>query len=117
MGEVLRILVSSAVALRILLDQHPRRFKSLKEKNCGQMAMLGPKQKWTRQPLTLRGACNKIIHAADIKADWVVPDQSRNPDERGAYIRRFLYLNGTPREADWHAKLSIVDFARHCDAE
>jgi len=60
----------------------------------------------------MREACNKIIHASAIKADYVVPDQSSNPDERSAYIRKLLYLDGTYRGVAWRAKLSTIDFAR-----
>jgi hypothetical protein len=111
-GEVLRILTSSAVALRILLDQHSKQFKSSAKSRCGDLWPKWPKQKTKPEPLTLREACNKIIHASKIHDDLVIPDRHHNPDEEGSYIRPFLYLYGTKEGTEWRAKLSIVDFVR-----
>jgi hypothetical protein len=36
--------------------------------------------------LTLREACNKIIHERDIKDDPVIPYPNSNPDEMSSYI-------------------------------
>jgi hypothetical protein len=67
-AELLRILVSSAVALRILFDQKrdPReqRFKTVSRKPCGFLWPNLPKRQ--REVLTIREACNKIIHATDV---------------------------------------------------
>jgi hypothetical protein len=60
----------------------------------------------------LREACNKIIHATDIKDDLVIPDKAQNPDEEGSYVRPFLYLYGTKENDGWRAQLSIVEFVR-----
>jgi hypothetical protein len=111
-AEVMRILISSAVALRILLDQHPRRFKDTRVQPCGSLWPSWPKHKRKTEVLTLREACNKIIHSGDIRDDVVIPDRRSNPDELGVYIRPFAYLYGTKDGSDWRAKLSIVDFAQ-----
>jgi hypothetical protein len=110
-GEVVRILISSAVALRALLDQHPREFKRVGARPCGSLWSRWPKHRGKPGVLTVREACNKIIHSDDIGDDLVVPDRRHNPDETGAYIRPFLYLYGTKGASRWRAKLSIVDFA------
>ncbi len=62
--------------------------------------------------LTLREACNKIIHATRIKHDVVIPDAHLNPDYYGVYLRPHLYLFGQHRGRDWRAKLSIIEFVR-----
>ena len=62
--------------------------------------------------LRLREACNKIIHATDIRFDVVVPDAATNPDEEGAYCLPQLYLYGSKGHNDWRAELSLIDFAR-----
>jgi len=111
-GEVIRILISSAVALRILLDQHPTEFKKTSMQPCGSLWPSWPKNKRKPEVLTLREACNKIVHSEDIKDDLVIPDRRYNPDELGVYIRPFAYLYGTKDDSRWRAKLSIVDFAQ-----
>jgi hypothetical protein len=111
-GEVLRILTSWAVALRILLDQHPKLFKSSTKANCGTLWSKWSKPRTIAEPLMLREACNKIIHATKIHDDLVIPYRRYNPDEAESYIRPFLYLYGTKDGKDWRAKLSMVDFVR-----
>jgi len=114
--ELLRILISSAVALRILLDHErdpriDRWFKRISEKRCGDLWEQWDKRAKTKQTLTLRAACNKLIHATDVRDDLVISDRRRNPDELGLYMRPFVYLYGAKDGTKWRAKLSIVDFA------
>jgi hypothetical protein len=90
-SEIIRILISSAVTLRILFDQHPRAFDTLPHKPCGKLWPRWPEQKRTSELLTLREACNKIIHARNIEDVPVIPDLHRNPDLMGSYIRPFLH--------------------------
>jgi hypothetical protein len=117
-AEIMRILISSAVALRILLDQGDRRDKRLKiasNKQCGELwenwDRTKRRSKGKSKPLTVRDACNKIIHASDIVDDVVWPNPELNPDQVGMYIRPFVYLYGAHKGQDWRAKLSIIDFA------
>jgi hypothetical protein len=79
--ETTRILVSSAVALRIMFDRYPKAFGKLPQRPCGVLYPKWPGR--TREFLSLREACNKIIHATDIKDDLVIPDKAQNPDEEG----------------------------------
>jgi hypothetical protein len=119
-AEIMRILISSAVALRILLDQErdPRdkRFKIASNKQCGELwknwDRTKRRSKGKSKPLTVRDACNKIIHASDIVDDVVWPNPELNPDQVGIYIRPFVYLYGTHKGQDWRAKLSVIDFAQ-----
>ena len=64
-----------------------------------------------REPLTVREACNKIIHATNVVEDEVPFDWRTNPDQRGLHVRPFVYLHGTKDGVDWRAKLSLVEFA------
>ncbi len=103
--ETTRVLVSSAVALRIMFDRYPKAFGKLPQRPCG---ILYPK--WpgrTSELLPLREACNKIVNATDSKDDL-----ARNPNEEGSYVRPFLYLYGTKENDGWRAQLSIVEFVR-----
>ena len=100
-----RVLVSSAVALRIMFDRYPKAFGKLPQRPCG---ILYPK--WpgrTSELLPLREACNKIVNATDSKDDL-----ARNPNEEGSYVRPFLYLYGTKENDGWRVQLSIVEFVR-----
>src|SRR5262249_21733705 len=103
-GEVIRILISSAV--------DPTEFKKTPMQPCGSLWPSWPKNKRKPEVLTLREACNKIVHSEDIKDDEVIPNRRYNPDELGVYIRPFAYLYGTKDGSRWRAKLSIVDFAQ-----
>jgi hypothetical protein len=105
-------LISAAVALRIWFDQHPPEVFAKLKTNCGTLYPDWRKQKKKKEVLTLRQACNKIIHATEISYDLVVPDKAHNPDYEGAYIRPRLYLYGELDRRRWRAVLSIVDFAK-----
>jgi len=112
--EVTRILIATAVARRIKFDRmNPRELKELKEdNNCGKLYPNWPMQKRKTEPLTLREACNKIVHAEEIRFDIVIPDAKHNPDEAGVYLSRpYIYLYGTKDRVPWRAVLFIIDFA------
>jgi hypothetical protein len=109
-SEVIRILIAASTAIRFWFDQHGKATRGLKT-NCGTVwPQWKPGAK--REVLTLREACNKIIHADKIHYDNVVANGPKNPDEEGRYIRPFLYLYGRKDGQDWRAKLSIVDFVK-----
>jgi hypothetical protein len=111
-NEVKRSLISSAVALRICLDEsHPQEFARMKT-NCGKLYPNWTKQRKKFEVLSLREACNKVIHATEINEDLVIPNRALNPDNEGAYLRPRLYLYGTKGKQNWKAILSIVDFVK-----
>jgi hypothetical protein len=111
-SEVTRILISCAAGLRIQFDRRPQGSIIEPRSDCGKLF-----PNWATDPnkvevLRLREACNKIIHATDIRFDVVVPDAATNPDEEGAYCLPQLYLYGSKGHNDWRAELSLIDFAR-----
>jgi hypothetical protein len=110
-SEVTRILISCAAGLRIQFDQSQGPTDEQKA-DCGKLF-----PNWVSDPdrvevLNLREACNKIIHATDIRFDVVAPDATRNPDEEGAHYEPRLYLYGSKGRSNWRAELSLIDFAR-----
>jgi len=105
-------LISSAIALRIWLDQRPPRAFADMKTNCGKLYPNWPRQKKKVEVLSLREACNKIIHAETMNEDLVVPDRARNPDYEGAYLRPRVYLYSGKGKQHWRAILSIVDFVK-----
>lgn len=107
-SELIRILTSTAIALRILFDQHQDVFAGVSERPCGELFADWPK---TQQPegLTLREACNKIIHATKVHHD----EQDLDPGyQLGVYLLPYVNLYGKKDGRDWKAKLSIIKFAR-----
>jgi hypothetical protein len=110
--EVLRILISSAVTLRIAFDQYSGSLldPDLKDRTCGLLWPKWPNKK--KEPLTVREACNKIIHAAKIQRDIANPSPYGNPNNPDAYVQPHIYLYGEKNNQDWRAKLSIIDFVK-----
>ncbi len=53
--------------------------------------------------LTLREACNKIIHATDVTLDWTDSDSA----EQFEYWTRSLWLYGSKCRNDWKVELKI----------
>lgn len=112
--EVTRILISCAAGLCIKFDQLPKRAFANTKTDCGKLYPDWQAQKMKVEVLTLREACNKIIHATDIRFDEVIPGTaSRNPDREGVYLRPHLYLYGTRDRRAWRVKLSMIDFAKY----
>jgi hypothetical protein len=109
-SELIRIVTSTAIALRILFDQHRQPFTNVSQRPCGELFVDWP----TPNPvdLTLREACNKIIHARKVNYDEVDPDPGYNSDQIGVYLRPYVHLYGKKDACDWKATLSIIDFAK-----
>ena len=111
--EITRALTSTSVILRILFDQNDARlFADLTVKKCGTLYPNYLKRKDTKEELTLREACNKIIHATRVNRDIVVPNAARNPDRVGLHRLPYMYLYGKKDGRNWRAKLSIIDFVK-----
>jgi hypothetical protein len=112
-GECIRILTSTSIALRILFDQRDERLAGgrdeeldeFKNGHCGRLYANWSKVKES-EGLTLREACNKIIHATKINRDVADTDPGRKP----SYYQPFLYLYGKKDDRDWRVELSIVHF-------
>jgi hypothetical protein len=107
-GELVRILITCSVALRLAFDQYPQ-FAHLQSENCGRLYRSWSKQKKKKSEiLTLREACNKIIHAKDYQFDASKTD----PNREGVYLRPFLFLYGKKYKQGWRARLSIAEFVK-----
>jgi len=108
--EVTRILISCATAMRIEFDQRQSR-SAIEQRECGKLYPSWATNRKKVEVLGLREACNKIIHATDVRFDAVIPNAPLNPDEEGAYLRPYVYLYGTKDREDWRVVLSVLDFA------
>ena len=116
-GESIRILTSTSIPLRILFDRrnkkraggrrhddwHDKLLDEAKNADCGRLYARWPRKK--SEVLTLREACNKIIHANTIHRDIAYAEPN--------HFRPYLYLYGKKDGLDWRAKLSIIAFAEH----
>jgi hypothetical protein len=114
-SELIRILTSTSIALRILFDQHEELLGEVSKRPCGRLFSDWPKRE-PEEDLTLREACNKIIHAKKVHYNVVDPDPGYNPDQIGVYLRPYLHLYGARDGRDWKADLSIIDFGRQAAA-
>ncbi len=101
--EITRILLMLAITARVI-DDREQHIYDLVGTNCGKL------QKNTLDPdevdLTLREACNKIIHAKKIRLDI-------EEDERGQpYLNPYIYIYGKQADSEWKATLDVIAFAK-----
>lgn len=99
--EITRILLSVAITARVVDDREEKLFE-LVAGNCGAL-----EEGEATNPLTLREACNKIIHATKLRFDFSETETGQR------YLNPTLYLygqrhNGSP----WKASLDIIQFAK-----
>lgn len=102
--EITRILLAVAITFRII-DNRMRGRTLPPSQTCGTLVKnLHYPTKTT--PLTVREACNKILHAQVIKGDVGFTDSGQ------VYSNPIMYLYGPPEETQWKASVNIIDFAK-----
>ena len=102
-SEIARILVTSAVVARISDEQ--RGFALLHaEDQCGELRKDNESEQ--SEPLILREACNKIIHAKEIQFDI------KHSVKNYYSIVPVVYLFGEKNGKTWEAKLDLVEYIR-----
>jgi hypothetical protein len=101
-AEIEHGLISVAAMTRVLLDQISPR-PAVARLWCGTLVpdLMQPA---TEQPLTLRDACNKTLHATT--RSFVLAT-----DEPGRLAR--MFLTGTQLGRQWQADLHVLPFASH----
>lgn len=104
--ETQRILIQAAVVARIKDDnEEESRLKLGKfETTCG--TLTEDLDEPIDVQLSLREACNKIIHA--LKFHYDMEDQSGTN-----IINPVVYLYGRKGRKEWKASLNIIDFVKH----
>jgi predicted nucleic-acid-binding Zn-ribbon protein len=100
--EITRILLYLSILARVIDDRENRFFKVLAT-NCGYLYK--GKDLLEKQDLSLREACNKIIHATKISSDI---DKSSQPP----HLNPVMYFYGTDSGKDWKAELNVIEFAK-----
>ncbi len=110
--EVTRLLVNIAVTARVM-DERDDRLSQKFNLKCGQLIddLTKPDN---MVPLSIREACNKIIHAR--KFNWDVDqlkDEGNLPYPTTKFIKPYMYLYGTRDKSCWKVTLDITEFVRH----
>lgn len=100
--EITRILLSSAITARII-DDRDKHYLNRLDTTCGELVSDLDSPEETK-PLTLREACNKIIHAKKIHYDLSEVDFR-------SYMNPIIYFYGKQNSKEWKATLNILDYA------
>lgn len=108
--EMTRILLSSAVALRVADDRDGRILDQIADP-CGELQTDCGRREII--PLTLREACNKLLHAERINFDVERLDggdlaQLGYP----TFLNPTVYLYGAYRGTEWRAVLDVLSYIR-----
>jgi len=102
--EITRILITSAIAVRIV-DDRDGPFVDDHTDPCG--TLIRDFNQAEEVPLSLREACNKIVHAHRINFD-VEGDYRDGP----TYLNPTMYLYGELGGRPWKAVLRVLDYAK-----
>lgn len=106
--EVSRVLLQSAIVLRILDDESEANRDERNPFICGTLELDGGSE-----PLGLREACNKILHARRMNYDKCSSEQRTPRDGRHDWYRPYLYLYGVQARKHWRAALDVRAFINH----
>ncbi|WKT61905.1 hypothetical protein Q2E61_06830 [Microbulbifer thermotolerans] len=102
-SEITRILLYLAILARVIDDREGRVFSS-HDTDCGKLYTGADLSAINN--LSLRDACNKIIHATKIRGDV---DDASCP----THLNPKMYFYGTTQSGDeWKAELDIIEFAK-----
>ena len=109
----MRILLQTAVAVRFIGAGHADNKRAQKDWLEDAVGNLFKKVDDTAfQPLPLREACNKIIHARNIVLD---SNESGNPYAHFIKPRIFCY-DDFEQKTGWRAEIDLLSFVQLCDA-
>lgn len=102
MDEITRILLNLAVTARVVDDREGRVFELIGS-NCGSLQKDLSNQE--TDVLEIREACNKLIHAENVRFDT---------EELGVqrYLNPTIYLYGTLQGKRWRAQLDVIKFCK-----
>ena len=99
--ESARILLTLAITARVIGDEECGKFSE--GSDCGTLQADNLVNK--NIPLTLREACNKLIHATKIQGDIEGPEGRR-------YRLPTIYLYGSFNQKQWRAELDVIKFCK-----
>lgn len=103
--EITRILLAVAITARVIDDREENKVFD-KAGDCGTLSETGTNAN-PDKPLTLREACNKIIHAQKVRLDLSETEACQS------YLNPIIYLYGQKMNGvKWKATLDIIEFAK-----
>lgn len=103
--EITRILMNSAITLRILDDRDGGVLQHVEP--CGEL-----QSRDLVEALTFREACNKIVHATRVNFDIERLDGKPlgQPSTEPTFMNPKIYLYGMRQGAEWRAVLDIIAY-------
>lgn len=106
--EITRILLSVSITARVIDDRYNRAF-DLVARDCGKLIETNKYGK-AETGLSLREACNKIIHAKKVLFDVSETETSQR------YLNPIIHLHGERQKGQelqkWKAELDVIAFAK-----
>jgi len=110
--EISSLLLTIAVRIR-LLDDSGLIPKGVMSKSCGSL-IAGASRSKNKVPLTLREACNKIVHSRKLQMRVSYFDRfdSILPSPTSDHMEPFLLLHGAKSGKTWRASLDLIKFVR-----
>ncbi len=110
--EIASLLLAIAVRIRMLDDcgQIP---KGVMSRSCGSLTA-GASRRKNKVPLTLREACNKIVHTRrlQMRVSYFDSFDATLPSPTSDHMEPSLLLHGTKDGKTWRASLDLVKFVR-----
>jgi len=100
--QIKTILITTAITVRVIYDRDRKHLKEFTK--CGKLH-IGSGRKKEVKNLDLREACNKIIHAEDIKFELFDKDYPKK-------IKPFVNLYGVQEKVRWKAIINIIEFVK-----
>jgi hypothetical protein len=112
-SEIMRILLQTAVAVRFIGSGHADQMRKQKDWLEGSVGKIYKRvNEADSEPLPLREACNKIIHAKNIVLE---SNGSGNPYTHFIKPRIFCY-DDFEQKTGWKAEIELLPFVELCDA-
>lgn len=104
--EVSRILLQTSIVVRILDDELEADPEEKAPRHCGTLEQPSGQ---TPKPLTLREACNKLIHARKINFDIeLVSWELANPLLGVSWVQPRTFLYGYHQGIEWKATIEVI---------
>lgn len=101
--EVTRLFLTTAITLRVLDDREDRNLDCF-SMHCG--SLTDARKQGTEKRITIREACNKIVHATNVEFERGVHGG------RYQYLSSRLHLKGKHNGVTWHATIDAYEFVR-----
>jgi len=105
--RIIHSLIEIAIFYRIQDNQCPKTHEFKKARKTRIVGILYEPIGSEEQPLDMREACNKIIHARDIRFDV-----KKLPKLGRAYLNPKIYIYGERHNTEWK---TIIDVIRFCE--